>query len=335
MGLGAITERVRSAAASVAAARRWLLESRGSQQGSRSTLVLFLAVVGLVLAAPPLVRAGDRDLAETALTAAIGLALAMLMARPSEAAAHACVLAYVTSRQLHAMPPPTARAGRGAGAGGARNLILEVPVCIVLVLMMGIEHTVVAVLRRRMVPETVADLCASQRFRGVYSGAAAVVLLLGALLPLPGCGLFYLDARQRAALAVLWAAVAATEARKAGVARLRADVDLPPVACKCAPMLYLHPYYWFIVALFVLAGIFGGGTGGGTSRPPPPPSPAVSGGAAGEGGGGGGDGGEGGYRRSEKAAREGSDDDGNDGDADDDDVDADNKDDDNDDDDDD
>jgi hypothetical protein len=86
-------------------------------------------------------------------------------------------------------------------------------------------------------------------FRNWYGRLVSFLLFALSLVPLHGVGLFKIKTPLMAAAFVsIWITLAFTEERKRQVCK---GFALPMAAFKCAPLLYLHRYYWIFAQLFV------------------------------------------------------------------------------------
>jgi hypothetical protein len=218
-------------------------------------VVCSLVVISAFLAAATVAISTRAHAAFVLCFAAHGWAVCLLACYRTDIAIHLVTLSFITLYQLYFYTTAAQR----AVPWWAEFLVLGV-VCALLLFENAFLY---GVMRRACdrVPaeadppddtETIDDIHAMPVFRQYYGYVAGALLLGGCMIPLPHTGLFYLTHAHQAAMIAVWCLLAVTEAHKSLIAK---DVTLPHIACKCAPLLYLHPYYWGIVGVFVVMNI--------------------------------------------------------------------------------
>ena len=178
---------------------------------------------------------------------ALGWSIAVLAAQRSDLAIHMCVVSFIALYQLYHFTNHVQMDAPWWVESGVVALVL---------VLLGFEDCIVYYFVKTAAPEIVADAVTDamqvDALRANYGYVSGFLLAAGCMVPLPRAGLFYLRHEYQLIILVMWIALAITEARKIAAARAAAkSIVLPHIACKCAPLMYLHPYYWAIVAVFV------------------------------------------------------------------------------------
>jgi hypothetical protein len=179
---------------------------------------------------------------------ALGWSIAIVCVQHSDLAVHMCVVAFIALYQLYHYTNP---------AKMDVPWWIETAVVSVVLILLTFEDCVVYYFVRSTPPEIVKDAVTDalqvDALRANYGYVSGFMLVAGCMVPLPRAGLFYLRHEYQLLILLVWVALAITEARKIAAARTAAkSIVLPHIACKCAPLMYLHPYYWVIVLSFIV-----------------------------------------------------------------------------------
>lgn len=236
-----------------------LFYSNADKFGSRSSgaaLRTFASCVLLVMiiSASTFAVQRHRHVATILCFVALGGSIALVaVTRVAEAAVHIAVIAFITQYQLYAYIAHIQ-------VEWWTEMIVFGAVALVLAWENIILYYELFRVPREM-PETLRDMAAIDSSGSIHGYFGGAILLVGCFVPLPGAGLFYLSHLRQLFMIMLWTLLAVTEAHKARICK---GLIVPHIACKCAPLLYLHPYYWFIVLasvamnVYMLAAFMGG-----------------------------------------------------------------------------
>jgi hypothetical protein len=219
--------------------------------------VSFLAVLGLLVFGAFMLKT-PRGVHVALLICGISLlwSAVLYLAHPCDLTLHLLIIASVTAYQLWA-----------ALAGVVSAWWSEIVMIALVSFDLMLEDLVVMYLSRRgagtansivnpssndSLTETARELYAATAFKRSFGCVSNYVLLGGAAVPLERVGILFMPKWALPVMLVLWTLLAFTEAHKNTLAH---DMPLPRVAFKCAPLLYLHPYYWLFVVVFVILNI--------------------------------------------------------------------------------
>ena len=169
----------------------------------------------------------------------------------SDASIHVCVLTSVSMVQLTysrfaiEMPPWT-----------------EIAILGIVALVFFIENIVIYHLvkleesKATEVSKTAgfsSEIYNDQAFATYYSAIITFLLMIGVVAPLPHVGIFNIRHVYLAILFLIWPCFTVSEEYKKNII---VDFVLPHSAIKGATLLYLHPYYWFLVVCMILFNYF-------------------------------------------------------------------------------
>lgn len=228
-----------------------LFYSNADKFGSRSSgvaLRTFASCVLLVMiiSAATFIVHRHRHAATILCFVALGGAIALIaVTRVADAAVHVAVIAFITQYQLYAyITELHVEWWTEPFLFGAVALVLAWENMLLYYELFRVP---------REMPETLRDMAAIDASGSIHGYFGGAVLLIGCFVPLPGAGLFYLSHLRQLFMIMLWTLLAVTEAHKARICK---GLIVPHIACKCAPLLYLHPYYWFVVLASVAMNVY-------------------------------------------------------------------------------